>query len=462
MQRKQAIGLPGPTLPRLSKLLLSCEDEQVKRNVAGAFRAITIFRDGCQQVVDQSAVKACSAYLCHTLPELPSTRELALCLLDLLRALGQASMYANEGMRDILGAGVIGKVIGFLARVPPEVGNPAVTPAESTDTIREALRVIWTCGNDPRGRRESLDADGVRIITCYLRDPDAKVREHAVCALNVISLETLGKKEVLKHSLESLALLLHSTEETKYLHETCIQLCRCASELPAFRFAFGRHIIDSVWLLEKIFGTTAIAAISPMLNSKEEVELRAKTAQVITHFLRAEQPGQGDVIRVPPVTPLRHVQMPAMYAIEECTGILFRLVELIPEARQPAMDCLDALMEAARPRKELRALLALPAAAELDPETRLALEALAAKSGTQSAEQPLPPPGAEGGGAEAEDAPSAASAAAPEAEGAATAVALPPSAPEEPEAGGAGAPVEATSAAAAEVAPEASSPPPVS
>ena len=37
----------------------------------------------------------------------------------------------------------------------------------------------------------------------------------AVCALNVISLETEGKKEVLKHSKDGLALLLHSNKEQR-------------------------------------------------------------------------------------------------------------------------------------------------------------------------------------------------------------------------------------------------------
>jgi len=42
--------VPGPSVPRLTKLLLGCNDEVVKKNVAEAFLTITIFRDGCQQV----------------------------------------------------------------------------------------------------------------------------------------------------------------------------------------------------------------------------------------------------------------------------------------------------------------------------------------------------------------------------------------------------------------------------
>lgn len=385
MPRKMMVGLAGPTLPRLSKLLLSCDDEMVKRNVAEALRAITIFRDGCQQVVDQGAVKAVSAYLCSTLPDIPPTRLVALCLLDLLRTLGQVSMYAYEGMRDILGVGVIGRVIGFLARVPPEVGNPAVSKEESTDTVREALRVLWHCGNDPRGRCEALDADGVRIVTAYLNDPDAKVRESAVCTLNVISLETLGKKEILKHSTQAIARLLHSEEETKYLHETCVQLARCASELPAFRYAFARHIIASVWLLEKIFGTTSIAAVCPLLEAAEEDDLRTEAAQVILHFLRQEQPGIGDEIRVPPVAPLRHIQNPPMYAIEECTGILYKLVDLIQVAKEPAIDCLDALTDAAKPRKELKELLDMGNHSPIPEDVRAELEAMVLKEDKQPA-----------------------------------------------------------------------------
>merc|ERR1712228_308594 len=109
--------------------------------------------------------------------------------------------------------------------------------------------------------------------------------EAAVCALNVIALETDGRKEVLGHSVESLAKLLQSENETPYLHETCVQLCRVASELPAFRFAFARHIIDSIWLLEKIFGTTALAAVNPLLDSSESRMMRTQAANVLWHFL---------------------------------------------------------------------------------------------------------------------------------------------------------------------------------
>merc|ERR1719326_2017933 len=128
-----------------------------------------------------------------------------------------------------------------------------------------------------------LGADGVRVITAYLEHGDTKVREAAVCALNVISLETEGKKEVLQHSLSGLATLAHSSSETPYLHETCVQLCRCASELPAFRFAFARHVLMSVWLLEKVYGTTALAAVCPLLKPEEDLEVRSQAAQVMAH-----------------------------------------------------------------------------------------------------------------------------------------------------------------------------------
>eukprot|EP00913_Durusdinium_trenchii_P018359 g17247.t1 len=59
----------GPALPRLAKLLLSCDDELVKLHVAEAFQAATIFRDGCQQVVNQGSVMGITQYMCGTLPD---------------------------------------------------------------------------------------------------------------------------------------------------------------------------------------------------------------------------------------------------------------------------------------------------------------------------------------------------------------------------------------------------------
>ncbi|OLQ14838.1 hypothetical protein AK812_SmicGene958 [Symbiodinium microadriaticum] len=110
----------GPTLPRLAKLLLSCDDELVKLHAAEAFQAVTIFRDGCQQVVDQGAVVGVTQYMCGTLPDLPSSPSLALCLLRLLQTMAAVTMYAKDGMRDIFstGFGLIGKVVRFLGWGP--------------------------------------------------------------------------------------------------------------------------------------------------------------------------------------------------------------------------------------------------------------------------------------------------------------------------------------------------------
>merc|ERR1719409_723837 len=109
-------------------------------------------------------------------------------------------MYASNGMRDVFGITLLGHVIAFLGRVP-KGGIPVVSQEESTETVRNALRFLWHCGNDPVGRKEMLQADGVKVITGYLGHSDMKVREAAVCALNVIALETEGKKDVLQHSL---------------------------------------------------------------------------------------------------------------------------------------------------------------------------------------------------------------------------------------------------------------------
>lgn len=348
----------GPALPRLAKLLLSCDDELVKLHVAEAFQAITIFRDGCQQVVDQGSVLGITQYMCGTLPDLPSSRPLALCLLRLLQTMAAVTMYAKDGMRDIFstGFGLIGKVVKFLGNVPIDKPMPGIDAELSTNIVRQALRLLWHCGNSAQGRIETLQAGGAKCITDFLSHNDAKVREAAVCALNVISLETQGKKDVLQHSLEAIARIIHSESETTYLHETCVQLCRCAAELPAFRFAFARHVLKSIWLLEKVFGTTSLAAISPLLSSKEAMETRIQAAVVAEHFLTSKEPLLGDDIRVPPVCPLINVELPPAFGFEECVDILQHLVELI-EQTPSAQACLKALVRRERTRQELAKLL---------------------------------------------------------------------------------------------------------
>lgn len=347
----------GPAVPKLSRLLLTCNDEGVKANVAEAFNAVCIFRDGCQQVVDQGAVKAIASYLCVVLPEQPQSQLLALCFLNLLKALSQVTMYANNGLRDLIGCGLIGKLCVFLSRVPPGQGIPVVSPEQSTETVRQALRVIWHIGNDMHGRQEALKAKGVEVITAFLSDQDAKVREGAVCALNVLSLEIPGKKDILQHSTVPLAELLHSEIETQYLTETCVQLCRCASELPAFRFSFAKHVLKSIWLLEKVYGVTSIAAVYGLL-ADEDPNIRIHAVHATRHFLTKTPPARGDEIRVPPVCPLERIDKPSMFAIEECTGILHNLLFLLGEdmpqdAQGPALDCLEVLTQEVKAQQEL-------------------------------------------------------------------------------------------------------------
>lgn len=208
------------------------------------------------------------------------------------------------------------------------------------------------------GRKESLKAEGVRVVTRYLTDKDQKVREAGICALNVIALETQGKKDVLQFSLEAMADLLHSERETAYLQEACVQLARGASELPAFRFAFARRVLDSIWLLEKVYGTTALAAVSPLLFPKEDDDTRTQAAYVTGHFLALKgEPQSGDTIRVPPVSPSELIEEPALFALAECVDILHNLLDILDLAREPALKCLEILTNFTRPREELRKVL---------------------------------------------------------------------------------------------------------
>jgi len=47
-----------------------------------------------------------------------------------------------------------------------------------------------------------------------------------------------------------------------------------------------------------------------------------------------------------------------MYAMEECVSIIPNLVSLLDMAREPAVECLEALTDAEKPRKELLELVA--------------------------------------------------------------------------------------------------------
>eukprot|EP00913_Durusdinium_trenchii_P026152 g24534.t1 len=104
----------------------------------------------------------------------------------------------------------------------PGGARPGIDAELSTKIVRQALRLLWHCGNSTQGRVEAIQANGAACITQFLSHHDAKVREAAVCALNVISLETRGKKDVLEHSLEAIGRIIHSESETTYLHETCV------------------------------------------------------------------------------------------------------------------------------------------------------------------------------------------------------------------------------------------------
>jgi hypothetical protein len=352
----------GPTLPMLIKLLLSCDDAVVKRNAAEALKALAVFRDGCQLIVDQGSVKGISQYICATLPDQPGNLPLAQCLLFLLQTLAAVTMYARDGMRDFLGTGLIAKVITLISRIEPNSSGLAhFATEESIEAVRNALRLLWFAGNDARGRIEMVKADGVQVVSGYLGDSDPKVREAAVCALNVITLETDGKKHALEFSVGPIANLLLSDKETPYLIETAVQLVRVCSELPSFRLAFVRHVLSSTDLLEKLYGTAALAPAGVLLDVAEDVDIRIQAARVILSFLK-QSPGEGDKIRVPPVCPLENIDQPAMFALEEIVDLLHNLVDLLgctsrPQGVEVSMACLTELCRLPKAREWLQELV---------------------------------------------------------------------------------------------------------
>merc|ERR1711879_727839 len=82
-----------------------------------------------------------------------------------------------------------------------------------------------------------------------------------------------------------------------------------------------------------------------------------QAAQVMAHFLTQPEPAVGDTIRVPPVTPLVHIGIPVMFAIEECVDALHDLLALIPICPDAAYECLDAFTDYEKPRQSLASIL---------------------------------------------------------------------------------------------------------
>merc|ERR1719456_1363139 len=138
-----------------------------------------------------------SKYLCGVLPELPQSEMLALCLLELLKCLASLVFYAKNGARDLLGCSFVAKLCELMRRLPPGMKIPSVKKAAlnmERETTRQGLRLLWAVGNEELGRKEALAAEATPTVTCFLVEKDAKVRETAICVLNVLSLEIAGKK----------------------------------------------------------------------------------------------------------------------------------------------------------------------------------------------------------------------------------------------------------------------------
>jgi hypothetical protein len=140
-----------------------------------------------------------------------------------------------------------------------------------------------------------------------------------------------------------------------------VQLCRCASELPAFRFTFAKHVLESIWLLEKVYGVTSIAAVYGLIADADPT-IRMLAVLATRHFLTKTPPARGDEIRVPPVCPLERIDNPSMFAFEECTGILHNLLYLLgenmqPDAQRVALDCLEVLTTEVKAQQELLEIL---------------------------------------------------------------------------------------------------------
>mmetsp|Transcript_36275 Transcript_36275/g.79199 ORF Transcript_36275/g.79199 Transcript_36275/m.79199 type:complete len:670 (-) Transcript_36275:84-2093(-) len=316
-------------IPRLAGLLLSSVEEKVKASSAAAFRSITTGRDGCQQLVDQGAVKAVAKYLSSVLPELPQSETLGICLLDLLKALRSVAMYAKFGCRDLVGVGVLGRCVHFLAKLPPGVTIPVVSADISTETTVIALDVLWHTANDPLARHEQLDAKGVDTVTTFLSDPRDGVRAAATRVLSLLATDLQGRVRMTEISVQPLADALQKHCMTCPVnHKVLVQTARAAAEHPPFRLAFTEVVIRETWLLKEIFGLTSIQASFPLLTH-ENFPTANSALDCMSFFLKGGSDTPGDEIRVPPVAPLELLESPAEFAFENCVGLMDVLLGLL-------------------------------------------------------------------------------------------------------------------------------------
>merc|ERR1719217_841057 len=102
----------------------------------------------------------------------------------------------------------------------------------------------------------------------------------------------------------------------------------------------------------------------------------------MAYFLKKKEPAQGDLIRVPPVTPLVHIQTPVMFAIEECVDSLHDLLSLLKDSPGPAFECLDAYTDYEKPRRELQDILTIGLATIDNPADLARVQEMLSKTQT--------------------------------------------------------------------------------
>merc|ERR1739848_231704 len=122
------------------------------------------------------------SHLLGALPK-PSSATIAACAVGLLSTLRHVTVNANLGVRDLVGQGVLRKIVEFIATNQtsgiPTVADPAAAELD-------ALALLGAVCMDATGRKELLDARAVEVLcecTLMMSEKPVAVHEKALSAL---------------------------------------------------------------------------------------------------------------------------------------------------------------------------------------------------------------------------------------------------------------------------------------
>jgi CxxC motif-containing protein len=264
---------------RLSDLLLSSEDEEVQARVADAMACFSTGTDGCQYLVDRGSVHAMGSHLLGALPK-PSSATIAACAVGLLSTLRHVTVNANLGVRDLVGQGVLRKIVEFIATNQtsgiPTVADPAAAELD-------ALALLGAVCMDATGRKELLDAQAVEVLceSTLMSEKPVAVHEKALSALVGLSIEVDGKKRLVP-CVKVLCdfLIKPPSDQAK---DAAWRLCLSAGELPAFRLELSGALVklDCSETLRAIYGVSVCCEYALLLEKSKSMRFRKQVIEAL-------------------------------------------------------------------------------------------------------------------------------------------------------------------------------------